>query len=183
MGYTHEQKQAASQSVSFALTPGDPNYQQQFDEIRSATSIEQLKKVMSKYKSLMGAHTESTSTGSTGTTTMGVGPASLGIISGSERGKSVETDADGKVTTTVTGSNTGGATLSVPGYKATTATTEKLEVKVESDGTASGDVTNRRRSQISARRCQGCPASSRRIRSVSSPAAPRSRRRRRTSRG
>jgi hypothetical protein len=141
MGYTHESKTGASRSVSFTLDPNDPDYDKQFAEIRAATSIEQLKLLMVKYPKLLGAHAESTTTGSTGTTKVGVGPVTGGITTGAERGETTETDEKGQVTKTYTGSNVGGAELGAFGYKASSQTTEKLELKVDPQGKATGDVT------------------------------------------
>jgi hypothetical protein len=141
MGYTHEAKTGASQSVTFTLDPDDPGYDKQFTEIRAATSIEQLKLLIAKYPKLLGAHAESKTTGSTGTTKVGVGPVTGGITTGAERGETTETDEKGQVTKTYTGSNVGGAELGAFGYKASSQTTEKVELKVDPQGKATGDVT------------------------------------------
>ncbi|TCO52506.1 hypothetical protein [Actinocrispum wychmicini] len=139
-GYQSSSSGTKSQSVTFTLDPETAAYQQQFDLIAKAGSVEELHHIALVHADLVSADTTSEGYAKTGTTTATVGPVGLELSDTSSFDHSRSSDANGS-SDTYTGSKGGGAAITGPGgFKVAHTEKDTVSVTVGSDGKGSGDV-------------------------------------------
>jgi hypothetical protein len=142
MGYGEDHKSSSSSTYKFMLDPAAPDYDALYRQIIGASGGAELSSIAAAHPELVTGTSVTTGTGETDTTTAGIGPFGLSITDGSTRSTTTATDARHQLTTTETGTATGGAGLTVGGVTAGSYTeTGAISTTVAPGNVATGDVS------------------------------------------
>jgi hypothetical protein len=135
----------ASRGYQFMLDPADPNYAAMMAQLRGATSQAELDAFAQQYPKAVFSRTDVTGHEeghrvSAGVNVWGI-EASMGLNYGSSLEEQQKLDAEGKTTTQLTGTNTGGAEIKLYFLALTASSKEAAVASIDAEGNATLDVS------------------------------------------